>query len=344
MKRFITFIILLFLIPITTPCFAQQKDFPVLKGPYLGRKPPGITPEIFAPGIVTTNLHDDGSPIFSPDGNEVWFRIITGVAPDYVLCLFYMKQKGGIWTKPVLSSFTKKYGISSGVLSNDGSRFYFILNKPVNDRLKPEISRIWYVDRNNTGWSDPAAVGKTVDTPGKEMSLSVSPDNTLYFQVKDNSGDPNDIYYSRFENGKYKKPEVLGPPVKTGGWEQAPSLAPDGSYIVFTGRLRRGKDDRGITLYVSFLNSNNTWSEPEILTLDYPGYHPGGRFSRISPDGKYLFFTKMAKNTNPEKPKPFSRKWDAEILKGVPKYKYNDADVFWVSTSIIEKLKQGIIK
>jgi hypothetical protein len=33
---------------------AQQSDFPHLKGPYLGQKPPGMTPEVFAPGIVSS--------------------------------------------------------------------------------------------------------------------------------------------------------------------------------------------------------------------------------------------------------------------------------------------------
>jgi hypothetical protein len=33
---------------------AQQDNLPVLKGPYLGQKPPGMTPEIFAPGIIST--------------------------------------------------------------------------------------------------------------------------------------------------------------------------------------------------------------------------------------------------------------------------------------------------
>ena len=32
---------------------AQQDDFSVLKGPYLGQKPPGLVPEIFAPSIVS---------------------------------------------------------------------------------------------------------------------------------------------------------------------------------------------------------------------------------------------------------------------------------------------------
>jgi hypothetical protein len=33
---------------------AQQTDFPKLTGPYLGQKPPGMTPIIFAPGSVST--------------------------------------------------------------------------------------------------------------------------------------------------------------------------------------------------------------------------------------------------------------------------------------------------
>jgi hypothetical protein len=32
--------------------YAQQDDSPVLKGPYLGQKPPGQIPEVFAPGII----------------------------------------------------------------------------------------------------------------------------------------------------------------------------------------------------------------------------------------------------------------------------------------------------
>ena len=37
---------------------AQQVDFRVLKGPYLGQEPPGLTPKIFAPGFVSTDVHE----------------------------------------------------------------------------------------------------------------------------------------------------------------------------------------------------------------------------------------------------------------------------------------------
>jgi len=54
---------------------AQQKsdEFPSLKGPYLGQKPPGMTPEIFAPGIVSIEIMNHSSPVFSPDVENTTF-------------------------------------------------------------------------------------------------------------------------------------------------------------------------------------------------------------------------------------------------------------------------------
>lgn len=47
---------------------AQQGDFPVLKGPYLGQKPPGMTPE-----IVSTEKYGENRCTFSHDGRECYF-------------------------------------------------------------------------------------------------------------------------------------------------------------------------------------------------------------------------------------------------------------------------------
>jgi len=51
MKSIISFIVIYFFI--FWGGFVQRSDFPILKGPYLGQKPPGMTPEIFAPGIIS---------------------------------------------------------------------------------------------------------------------------------------------------------------------------------------------------------------------------------------------------------------------------------------------------
>jgi len=51
---------------------AQQgsTELPQLIGPYLGQKAPGKTPEVFAPGIVSTAAHEF-SCSFTPDGKEL---------------------------------------------------------------------------------------------------------------------------------------------------------------------------------------------------------------------------------------------------------------------------------
>ncbi len=50
----------------------DSNDFPILMGPYLGQTPPGATPELFAPGIISYGFHELRIT-FSPDGNRVFF-------------------------------------------------------------------------------------------------------------------------------------------------------------------------------------------------------------------------------------------------------------------------------
>ena len=53
--------------------YPEQDDFPVLKGPYLGQTPPGMTPEIFAPGVLNNDKTGAFCTIFSPKGDEFYF-------------------------------------------------------------------------------------------------------------------------------------------------------------------------------------------------------------------------------------------------------------------------------
>ena len=52
MKRIIYYILAMLLAG--SGILAQDDDFPKLTGSYLGQQPPGMTPEIFAPGLVST--------------------------------------------------------------------------------------------------------------------------------------------------------------------------------------------------------------------------------------------------------------------------------------------------
>ncbi len=51
----------------------QKKDFLALKGHYLGQKLPGMTPDMFAPGVVSTNDLIEMGCTWTPDGREFYF-------------------------------------------------------------------------------------------------------------------------------------------------------------------------------------------------------------------------------------------------------------------------------
>lgn len=73
MKRRVVFIVIVISLILAVSIHTQQNDFPVLKGPYLGQKPPGMTPEIFAPGIVSSSGATEYGIAFAPDGKEFYF-------------------------------------------------------------------------------------------------------------------------------------------------------------------------------------------------------------------------------------------------------------------------------
>jgi hypothetical protein len=73
--------------------YAQQDDFPVLKGPYLGQKPPVMTAQIFAPGIISTGMSESAIAV-SPEGNEIFYTVHAGNSETIVTT----RLENGRWT------------------------------------------------------------------------------------------------------------------------------------------------------------------------------------------------------------------------------------------------------
>ncbi len=63
---------LLVITPLVFINYQQQKNFPTLKDEYLGQKPPGLAPEVFASSVISTGM-DELNSIFSPDGKIFFF-------------------------------------------------------------------------------------------------------------------------------------------------------------------------------------------------------------------------------------------------------------------------------
>ncbi len=287
----------------------RGQAFPVLKGPYLGQKPPGTTPEIFAPGIVSTENNEINS-VFSPDGKEFFFARRNGNK----LLMYFSRKVDGIWTKP--KEFPYCEGTFNGDMnySPDGKRLYYCSNRKTDASLGD--LDIWYSERTETGWAEPVNLGPPVNSSSSETYPVFTQNEGLYFgSNREGTRGDKDVYYSRFIDGKYTQPIPLGDAINSEYGEGDTYVTFDESFMVINSWGRPDGHGRG-NLYISFKLADGTWSKAknmgERINTEYLEFCP-----MLSPDGKYLFFTS---------------------------HRRGNGDIYWVDARIIEAYKPKNMK
>ena len=214
----------LFLISIFVYNWALNDEFPVLKGDYLGQKPPGTTPEVFAPGIVSTSKSEFNAA-FSPDGKLLFFSVNESSGRETMV---YMRYESNQWTPPQSAPFVSNRNDCDPFFSQDGSRLYFISTRPKKNDERSKDWDIWYVERTDSGWSEPRNLGPPVNSNQDEYYVSLTREKTIYFASNRAGGYGSfDIYRSKFVDGHYLKPENLGASINTKYLEHDPFIAPD---------------------------------------------------------------------------------------------------------------------
>ena len=263
----------------------KSENLSGLSGPYLGQKPPGLKPEIFAPGVVSTEAVELNS-IFTPEGDEFYFtrKDSTGLYK-----IMQMKLKRRKWTIPECAPFSGVYEEADPFISPDGRLFFYITKKP--DKTFGPPHDILIMEKTKTGWSEPVNPGPPLNTEYNEIYPSISSNGVLYFNSDLPGGlGKRDIYKCNYNNGKFTQPKNVGKPVSSEFNEGDVFIAPDESYLIFVSVNRPGGFGSG-DLYICFKNSNGTWSESVNMGEDInsEGYDYG---PIVTFDGKYFFFTK----------------------------------------------------
>ncbi|NIM94556.1 MAG: hypothetical protein GTO18_12720 [Anaerolineales bacterium] len=239
---------------------------------YLGQESPGMTPEIFAPGIVSDPGFSEYSGTFSPDGTEYYFFRFS---EDTQSTLMFTKVVDGEWITPEQLAITSGYAAYEPLLTFDNKRLYFMWNHPLPPG-EPELPGYFFVERSEDGWSEPQYAGQG-------MFLSSSRDGQLYTTDMSSRNIDGRTYVAMITttDGLFTDYERL--PIHAPWGDPAhPCIAPDGNYLLFD-------VDSGNYLFVSFKNADGTWAEPIDLT-DH-GFDPKAGGAYVSPDGKFLFFS-----------------------------------------------------
>lgn len=241
------------------------------KTPYLGQTPPGLTPQIFAPEMVSTPGTKELSCTFSPDSTEMYFYRIE---EDWFCRLYTSKFDKGTWTEPAEVDFSSGYTASMPHITLDNQRLYFAWN--VGTAAVPGIEGGNYsVERTSTGWSAPVFAGEG-------MYLTSDLEGQLYTTDMSSIPVTGETFLAGItaDNGVFESFDRLDIQPHYGS-QFHPGIAPDGSYMLFD-------VEGGTHLFVSFKKTDGTWGTA-IDLVDH-GFDAMAGVASISPDGKYLFF------------------------------------------------------
>lgn len=249
-----------------------------------------ITPEVFAPGIVSGPNHE-AAPAFTPDGSTLYFQRST---PQGGVILVTHRRGSG-WSKPKIAPFSGVWSDIEPAMSPDGSFLIFVSNRPATAGGKTlegfyngsvqDGGNMWRVDRQGDSWSEPVRLPETVNRSPNVFAPSITRDGSLYFM--DTFGEKRRfrLYHSQYRDGSYQAAQPL--PFSDGTYTDVdPAVAPDESFMIFgSGR----PPAKSVDLFI-VRQTNGAWGEPTHLgdTINTPG---SDAEPRLSPDQQTLYFS-----------------------------------------------------
>lgn len=251
---------LILLLSIWTVPGLAQRAFPDLKGPYLGQKPPGKKPEVFAPGIVSTKDWEIEG-VFAPGMNAFYFARYRGSYSDAKT--YVIKLENGVWRESIVEPRRGEVFISL-----DGNTMYLGNS---------------YRERTPSGWSEKKSIGAMFD-PYRIMRLTESARGTYVFDHREKVGA---IRYSRIVDGKRQEPKAFGADINTGTYIAHPFIAPDESYLIWDAQREGGYGDSD--LYISYRQEDGSWSRAINMGSEI-NTGKEEAFGSVTPDGQFFFF------------------------------------------------------
>ena len=294
--------------------FAAAVQVPA-PSPYMGQPVPGMTPTLFAPGIVSTDAIELNG-VFTPDMREFFFARGSEGQPT----IFHSRLTGGAWSAPrelpVYPGQARALAVDMAV-SPDGNELFFLGNyRPAGATGAPNTD-IWRSRRVNGAWTTAEIVPAPVSTDAREVYPTVVGDGSLYF-ISDRPGGvgSTSVYRAqRLAGGNFADPVLVPPPINGEFGVGDPFVSPDEKYMIFVSRRppNLGAGD----LFISFRRSDGGWGEPvhlgDTVNTDKTDFCPF-----VTPDGKYFFFSRR-------------HTVDGKVTAG---------DVYWMDAKFLEQFRK----
>ncbi|NNK72276.1 MAG: hypothetical protein HKO94_03695, partial [Flavobacteriaceae bacterium] len=202
---------------------------------------PVTSPELFAPGLISTNESDEFDLCFTPDGQTVYF---TRRVADKKQKIYQAEYENGNWSPAEIASFSTDRD-ETPYITPDGNKFYFGSQREIPG--KPNKGgfdmNVWMMQKEGTGWSAPEPLPEPINYVQIEGENWPSSNNnffftldgeTYYFTTMIRNTKTIEIYKTRSDKGEFSKPErIEGLFENDSLWKYSASISPDGLFMVF---------------------------------------------------------------------------------------------------------------
>lgn len=280
MKRFCGLLVAILVSAVQVPvCFGAV----IPGGHYFGQTPPGFTPEVFAPGVISLSGRYETCLVFSHNLDECVFGE-TNASWSYFSMWYTRMESDSTWIDPTPAPFQGAGDGVAAAFEPGANSICFASSRPAYPPMN-----MWMASRTESGWSDPVAMDPPINSTSDEWGGSYADDGTLYFSSSRPGGyGAGDIYRTVTGPGGEITVENLGAAVNSGQNDATPCIARDGSYLIFESNRPGGMGL--VDLYIS-LNQGGVWTAARNLGAPInTSWFDDGAF--VSPDGKYLFFNR----------------------------------------------------
>ena len=251
-------------------CYSQLED------PYSGLDPPGLTPRLFAPEILSEGDYREYVYVIPPGEMACVFdRHADHGFPQGEI--FISRFVDGQWTEPELFEVFREYdSVFLPTVSPDGNRWFFTSDSiPLSTGEEGRIP-LFYIERTEDGWTQPEYVGQYIHA-------SATTDGTLFVIVE--GRDWSRPAFRALTDGGYSDCRFLEPAEYFTENDGHLVVDPQGTYVIFDSQSRPRIGE--CRLFVSFRTDAGTWTRPASM----------GRYIEhraalawISSDGKYIFY------------------------------------------------------
>ncbi len=214
-----------------------------------------------------------------------YFEKATALAPDYKYSVYQTLGRAYLH----LEAFDRARQAYEHYLQNPGlsEKKRYAMNRQIENLIFSKKAKKHPVP------FEPENLGKGVNTGDHEyLPTLTAGDRVLYFTRR--IGRLEDIWMSRWKDGRWLTAEKLGEPVNSDDYgEGSQAISPDGKSLYFAADRGDGKKIRGWDIYET-QRSDSGWTTPRMLpkpvnTLSYESQ------PCISADGRMLFFSSRRK-------------------------------------------------